>query len=170
MFCCSYVPHGCKCGYHGDRKRECRCSDKEIQNYRGKISGPLLDRIDIHVEVPAVEYRELASLEKGEGSKSVRERVVECRKIQRIRFKSRRSVHSNAGMTTKDLQVYCHLNDAARDMVKMAMSDLHFSARAYNRILKVARTIADLDGSVDIQPQNVGEAIQYRTLDRQLWV
>lgn len=160
----------CKCGYYGDRKRECRCGQREIQNYRSKISGPLLDRIDIHVEVPSMDYKDLTSLEKGESSKDVRARVLECRTLQQARFKGRRNVHSNADMNSRDMQKYCLLKDEARDMLKMAITELNFSARAYDRILKVARTIADMEAKEAIESHHVGEAIQYRTLDRQLWV
>ncbi len=159
----------CKCGYFGDRKRECRCSQREIQNYRNKISGPLLDRIDIHVEVPSIEYRELSSLEKGEPSSVVRARVVQCRKIQSARFKNRKNIHCNSGMSSKDLQKYCLLKGDAQGLLRTAMADLHFSARAYDRILKVARTMADLDACEEIKSEHIAEAIQYRTLDRDLW-
>lgn len=158
----------CKCGYLGDRKRDCTCSQREIHNYRSKISGPLLDRIDIHVEVPSVEYGDLASLERGESSGSVRERVIECRNIQRERFKSRRNIHYNADMVSKDIEKHCALDSRTSGLLKSAMADLNFSARAYNRILKVARTIADLGGSENIQSNHITEAIQYRSLDRQM--
>ena len=160
----------CKCGFFGDSKRECRCSHREIQNYRNKISGPLLDRIDIHIEVPSIQYHELSSLERGEASSEIRKRVVAGRQIQRERFKTRKKIHSNAGMTAKDLQKHCRLGEEAQDLLKMAITELNFTARAYDRILKVSRTIADLDNSEEILPQHISEAIQYRTLDRQLWV
>lgn len=167
---CKSVPHGCKCGFFGDSKRECRCSHREIRSYRNKISGPLLDRIDIHIEVPSIRYQELTSLEKGEASAEIRKRAVAARKIQRDRFKGRKKIASNAGMTAKDLQKYCRLGNEAQDLLKMAITELNFTARAYDRILKVSRTIADLDASEEILPEHVSEAIQYRTLDRQLWV
>ena len=151
-------------------KRECRCSHREIQNYRNKISGPLLDRIDIHIEVPSIRYQELASLEKGEPSFDIRKRASGARKVQQARFHGRKKVHTNADMTPKDLQKYCRLRPDAQDLLKMAITELNFSARAYDRILKVSRTIADLDSSEEIKSEHVSEAIQYRTLDRQLWV
>jgi len=159
----------CPCGYYTDPKRECRCSQKQIQTYRNKISGPLLDRIDIHIEVPAIRYQDLASLEKGESSSAIRERVVTCRNVQQERFRERPRVHSNAEMTAKDIHKYCQLSEEGQDLLKMAITELNFSARAYDRILKVSRTIADLAGSEAIEPHHVTEAIQYRTLDRQLW-
>lgn len=160
----------CPCGYYGDIKRECRCSDRQIQSYRNKISGPLLDRIDIHIEVPTMQYHELTSMGKGEPSTEIRKRVVAARKLQQERFKGRKKLHSNAGMTQKDLQRHCRLSSESQDILKMAIVELNFSARAYDRILKVSRTIADLEGSEGIAPEHVSEAIQYRTLDRQLWV
>jgi magnesium chelatase family protein len=160
----------CPCGYSGDPKHECRCTPLQIQNYRNKISGPLLDRIDIHVEVPTVKYQDLSSIGTGEPSAAIRERIKNARQVQRQRFKGLRKVHCNAALRPKDIQKHCALKQDAQDMLKMAITELHFSARAYDRILKVSRTIADLDGSVDIQSQHVSEAIQYRTLDRQFWV
>ena len=164
----SLNPH--PCGYFGDAKRECRCNQNQIQNYRNKISGPLLDRIDIHIEVPSVRYQDLSSLAKGEASDEIRKRVAAARTFQRERFRGRRRIHCNAGMNSKDLQKHAALRPEAQDLLKVAISDLNFSARAYDRILKVSRTIADLAGSEEILPAHVSEAIQYRTLDRQLWV
>jgi magnesium chelatase family protein len=160
----------CPCGYYGDAKRECRCSSNQIQNYRNKISGPLLDRIDIHIEVPGIPYGEMSALGRGEPSRAMLDRVVAARRTQRERFKGRRRLHNNAGMGTKDLQKHCPLAQECQDLLKMAITELNLSARAYDRILKVSRTIADLAGSADILPPHVSEAIQYRTLDRQLWV
>ena len=162
----------CPCGHYGDAKRECRCTPIQMQRYRNRISGPLLDRIDIHVEVPAMEYQELASLEKGESSAQIRERVVASRTLQRERFaksKSAQAIHCNAGMRAKDVHKHCVLDDAAQGLLKAAMADLHLSARAYDRILKVARTIADLAAAENIASDHVAEAIQYRSLDRQYW-
>ena len=159
----------CPCGYFGDTKRQCLCSDTRIQNYRNKISGPLLDRIDIHIEVPSIRYQDLASLQKGESSAVIRERAVAAREIQGERFKGLKEVHNNAGMSVRQIQEYCHLGGESQDLLKMAITELNFSARAYDRIRKVSRTIADLDGTDEIRPEHVSEAIQYRTLDRQLW-
>ncbi|HBA86212.1 MAG TPA: magnesium chelatase [Verrucomicrobia bacterium] len=160
----------CPCGFFGDLRRECRCSPLQIQRYRNKISGPLLDRIDIHVEVPAVNYQQLASMEKGEPSEKIRERVIKARQIQQHRFKGVAKVHCNANMRAKDVHKYCRPDPDAENSLKMALSDLNFSARAYDRILKVSRTIADLEGSEQVLLPHVSEAIQYRSLDRQYWV
>ncbi|MFT5126402.1 MAG: magnesium chelatase family protein [Candidatus Omnitrophota bacterium] len=159
----------CPCGYHGDPQRECRCSQKQITNYRNRISGPLLDRIDIHIEVPSVNYNELSSMEPGESSAIIRERVIQARKTQQARFKELPHVHCNANMGARELNKHCLLQPEAQDMMKMAINELNFSARAYDRILKVSRTIADLAGSETIEGEHVSEAIQYRTLDRELW-
>ncbi|MFH0952911.1 MAG: YifB family Mg chelatase-like AAA ATPase [Verrucomicrobiota bacterium] len=160
----------CPCGYFGDPKRECRCNPIQIQKYRNRISGPLLDRIDIHVEVPSVRYQELSSVERGEPSEKIRQRVIRGRQIQQERFKGSSRVHCNANMRARDLHKHCRLEDDAQNMLKMAIAELNFSARAYDRILKVARTIADLDESETIKTPHIQEAIQYRSLDRQYWV
>ena len=159
----------CPCGYYGDLKRDCRCSHRQVQNYRNKISGPLLDRIDIHVEVPTIEYQELSTLKDGEPSEQIRERVKRGRAVQRERFKKAGRFHSNAEMGAKETQKYCTLKGEAQDLLKMAISELNFSARAYNRILKVSRTIADMAESEDILANHISEAIQYRSLDRSIW-
>jgi len=157
----------CPCGYYGDPKRECRCSPIQIQRYRSKISGPLLDRMDIQIEVPAVSYQDLTSLAKGEPSETIRKRVVQARMIQHDRFKSFKAVTCNAQMRSKEIQKFCQLGEGPQSLLKMAITELNFSARAYDRILKVARTVADLAGSSDITEENISEAIQYRSLDRQ---
>ncbi len=159
----------CPCGYHGDPKRECRCSPMQIERYRARISGPLLDRIDIHVEVPAVEYRELTGGSAGEPSSAIRERVENARAVQRDRFGAKSRVRCNARMSAKHVKTHTVLHEAASGLLEMAMNELSLSARAHDRILKVARTIADLDGSPDIDSPHIAEAIQYRTLDRNLW-
>ena len=160
----------CACGYYGDTKRECRCKPSQIQNYRNKISGPLLDRIDLHVEVPTIRYQQLSAIVPGDSSSTIRGRVIAARKIQMNRFKSLRRIHSNAGMRSKEIQKFCPLCPEAQEVLKMAITELNFSARAYDRIIKVARTIADLADMEHIQPNHMQEAIQYRTLDRQLWI
>ena len=148
---------------------ESRSSPREIQNYLGRISGPLLDRIDLHVEVPAVKFQEITSAKPGETSAQIRERVVAARQRQHERFAGRARITCNARMGSRDLKSYCALDEPAMELLKFAMNDLKLSARAYDRILKVARTIADLAGSANILPDHVSEAIQYRSLDRQLW-
>lgn len=159
----------CPCGYYTDPGRECTCHTGAIQKYMAKISGPLLDRIDIHIEVPAVKYKELSSTAEGEKSETIRGRVVKAREIQMNRFENFDHIFTNADMGSREVRTYCKLDDSGQDLLKMAMTKLGLSARAYDRILKVGRTIADLEKSNDIQPQHISEAIQYRTLDRELW-
>lgn len=158
----------CPCGYYGDPKRECRCSPPQIEKYRQRISGPLLDRIDLHVEVPLVEYRELASDETGETSAVVRARVEAARNVQVARFSCLENVTCNAAMPSKVMREHCRIDATASGYLEHAMTDLNFSARAHDRILKVARTLADLAGCKDIASEHILEAIQYRTLDRKL--
>jgi len=160
----------CQCGFYGDPKRECRCSPGQVQRYRTRVSGPLLDRIDIHVEVPAIAYKEMRGEATGEPSEKIRARVETARAIQRKRFADRPKVHSNARMGPKEIREFCKLDETCHELLKMAMNELNLSARAYDRILKVARTIADLDRSEQIQPNHVSEGIQYRSFDRQFWV
>lgn len=166
---CKKAPQPCACGYFGDPKRECRCSPKQVENYRNKISGPLLDRIDIHVEAPAVEFRDLSSEEKAEPSDAIRQRVMEVRVIQQKRFADSLKTRANAGMSHAQIKAHCKLDSTGQELLRHAMEELHLSARAYDRILKVSRTIADLAGATAIKPEHVMEAIQYRTLDRNLW-
>ena len=160
----------CPCGYLGDPSRECRCSPNQIEKYRQRISGPLLDRIDLHVDVPAVDYRELRAESGGESSAVIRERVEEARQVQLARFVSHPGVLCNADMGSRLVTEFCALDARSERTLEPAMETLHFSARAYDRILKVARTLADLEGERDIREVQVLEAIQYRTLDRNLWV
>jgi len=153
----------------GKMPHESRSSPREIQNYLGRISGPLLDRIDLHVEVPPVKFREIAGDRTGETSAQIRERVVNARKRQQSRFAHKRKITCNALMGPKELKEFCALDETTKELLKNAMADLNLSARAYDRILKVARTIADLAGSEKILSDHISEAIQYRSLDRQLW-
>jgi magnesium chelatase family protein len=148
---------------------ESRSTGREIQNYLGRISGPLLDRIDLHVEVPQVKFREISSERTGEDSATIRGRVIAARTRQHARFANKRAVTCNARMGPRELKNYCALDEPTKELLKFAMSDLNLSARAYDRILKVARTIADLAGVEKIAGDHISEAIQYRSLDRQFW-
>jgi magnesium chelatase family protein len=160
----------CPCGYLGDPARDCRCSPNQIEKYRQRISGPLLDRIDLHVDVPAVDYKELRAESGGESSAVIRERVEEARQVQLARFISHPGVLCNSDMGSRLVTEFCRLDRQSERTLEQAMDSLNFSARAYDRILKVSRSLADLDGSRDIREVHVMEAIQYRTLDRNLWV
>lgn len=159
----------CPCGYFNHPFKNCVCAPGVVQKYLNKISGPLLDRIDIHIEVTPVDFNELSAKRVSEKSSDVRERVVKARKIQEARFKEIEGVHCNAQMSAKLLQKICILDEVGHTLLKNAMEKLSLSARAYDRILKVSRTIADLDESDDIKPQHLAEAIQYRSLDRENW-
>jgi magnesium chelatase family protein len=172
----------CPCGYHNHPDRECTCGSNVVQRYLNKVSGPLLDRIDLHVEVTPVNYEELANDMPTEGSEEIRNRVVEARKVQNRRFKteaealeapglksSASNVHSNSEMSSKQIRKHCQLDVQSAELLKKAMNNLGFSARAYDRILKVSRTIADLDSSENIESRHIAEAIQYRSLDRENW-
>lgn len=159
----------CPCGYYNHPEKECVCGPGIVQRYLNKISGPLLDRIDLHVEVSPVSYEELAHDVPKEGSLEIRNRVVEARKIQMERFKVK-GLHSNAEMGSKDIRKYCALDENSQSILRNAIDKMGFSARAYDRILKVARTIADLDSSASIESGHIAEAIQYRSLDRDNWV
>lgn len=167
MLVCSMNP--CPCGNFGNPLQECTCSPTQIQKYLSKISGPLLDRIDIHVEVPSVKYQELTSQKNGESSASIKERVIKAREIQSHRFKNYKHIYKNADMGSKEIRKFCILDEKSNEIMKMAMNKLGFSARAFDRILKVARTIADLEGEQNINSKHLSEAIQYRSLDRQYW-
>ena len=159
----------CPCGYMTDPSRQCRCTPFDIQRYHARMSGPLLDRIDIHVEVPAVRYQELTRGTPGESSAVVRERVLRAREVQLRRFAGRPGIFSNAQMSGKDMRAYCELDEPTLALLERAMHSQGLSARAYDRILKVSRTIADLAGSERITSEHISEAIHYRSLDRQLW-
>ncbi len=159
----------CPCGFFGDTTRECRCSPPQIQRYVSKISGPLLDRIDIHIEVPAVKYKELRSEAVIEDSATVRERVIRARERQLERFKAEKKIFANAQMPTRLIRKHCVISADGEKLLENAITRLGLSARAHDRILKVARTIADLDAAADIEPKHLSEAIQYRTLDRTYW-
>ena len=160
----------CPCGFFNHPEKECVCAPGVVQKYLNKISGPLLDRIDIHVEVVPVAFSELTASEKiAEKSEAVRERVVKAREIQKNRFSSVSGVYSNAQMNAKQVQQICTISEAGNTLLKTAMERLHLSARAYDRILKVARTIADLAGTEEIKIEHLAEAIQYRSLDKENW-
>jgi magnesium chelatase family protein len=159
----------CPCGYYNHPEKQCVCPPGTVQKYLNKISGPLLDRIDIHVEVTPVSYNELAAERKSEKSEFVRARVIKARAIQEIRYKENEGVHCNAQISSKQLREVCKIDEAGNQLLKTAMERLGLSARAYDRILKVARTIADLDACENIETQHLAEAIQYRSLDREGW-
>jgi magnesium chelatase family protein len=160
----------CPCGYHGDPAHECSCTPLQIQRYMSRISGPLLDRIDIHIEVPAVKFKELSGKATGELSEAIRERVNQARKVQLERFKEEKSIFCNAHMESKEIRKYCPIDEDSKELLRQAITRLGLSARAYDRILKVSRTIADLENAPNILPQHISEAIQYRSLDRNLWM
>jgi magnesium chelatase family protein len=157
----------CPCGYYSDPNNECNCTIPQIQRYRSKISGPLMDRIDIHIEVPAVKYRDLASRETGESSREMKRRIDAARRIQLNRFKGLK-IYCNAQMTNRHIKKFCQIDEPSQKLLEMAIDKFGLSARAYTRILKVARTIADFEGQENIQPPHLSEAIQYRSLDRNL--
>ena len=159
----------CPCGYYGDPTHHCACTPGQIQRYMNKISGPLLDRIDIHCEIQAVPFAQLSQMQPGEPSATIRERVIAARKIQEERFRPYKGVHCNAMMSEKMLHEFAEPDDASMEMLRMAMERLKLSARAYTRILKVARTIADLAGSERVESVHIAEAIGYRNLDRGDW-
>jgi magnesium chelatase family protein len=166
MLVCAMNP--CPCGHYTDPLKQCTCLPSMIQKYMTRVSGPLMDRIDLHIDVPAVKYRELASRERGETSERIRERVTRAREIQTRRFRGRRGLFANADMQAREIGEFCRLESSGEEILKMAITKLGLSARAYDRILKVARTIADLAGTGAIRPEHVSEAIQYRSLDRTL--
>jgi magnesium chelatase family protein len=159
----------CPCGYYNHPEKECVCAPGVVQKYLNKISGPLLDRIDIHIEVTPVPINELTEERNGELSEVVRERVITARNVQNERFKDSPGIHANAQMSSKLLKEVCKIDDAGRQLLKTAADRLGLSARAFDRILKVSRTIADLEGADSISSQHLAEAIQYRSLDRDNW-
>jgi len=162
MLACAMNP--CPCGYYTDPKRNCSCGTNKIMNYIGKISGPLLDRIDIHIELPSIKYKDLVDAKDGESSSIIKARVEKARNIQRMRLQNE-NILSNASMNTKTIRKYCCLESEAAELLKLAMTELGLSARAYDKILKISRTIADLAGADKILAEHISEAIQYRSLD-----
>lgn len=163
MFIASMNP--CECGYYGNPEKECTCTPSSIKKYISKISGPLLDRIDIHIEVVPVKYEKLDCLSRNETSEEIRKRVNKARKIQLERYKGLK-IYSNAELDSSLVEKFCRLDEKGKEIMKKAFDRLGLSARAYNKILKLARTIADLDGSANIEYKHIAEAIQYRSLDK----
>ena len=167
MFVASMNP--CPCGYYGDPTHHCVCTPGQIQRYMNRISGPLLDRMDLHIEVPVVPFNQLSQMQQGEPSEVIRARVIAARKRQEERFREFKGVYCNAQMSERMIHQFCEPDEASLNMLRMAMEKLHLSARAYNRILKVARTIADIEGTERVQSHHIAEAIGYRNLDRGDW-
>ena len=159
----------CPCGFYNHPERECTCPPGAVQKYLNKISGPLLDRIDLHVEVTPVPFSELSTLKPQENSTHIRDRVIVAREIQAERYKDNAGIYCNAQISSKMLKEICVIDQVGHHLLKGAMEKLNLSARAYDRILKVSRTIADLSTSEDIKPEYLAEAIQYRSLDREGW-
>lgn len=159
----------CPCGYYTHPTRQCECSPNQVQNYLSKVSGPLLDRIDIQIEIMPIEFEKLSSKESGESSNKIRERVIKARQIQNRRFQNYKDIHCNAQMTPKMMSEFISIDEFGLKRLKLAMDKFSLSARAYDRILKLARTIADLDNSEEIKANHIGEAISYRSLDRSTW-
>jgi magnesium chelatase family protein len=156
----------CPCGYLGDSKHNCTCTPTQIQRYENKLSGPLQDRLDMHLEVPSLPYKEMSDVNSGESSAQIKQRVENARAIQKERYKRRKKFYCNGQMGSKDLKSYCGLDQASQNLLEDAVERLGLSARSYHRILKIGRTIADLDGSEQLQTKHIAEAIQYRRLDR----
>jgi magnesium chelatase family protein len=168
MFIAAMNP--CPCGYFGDRDHECNCSTSEIQRYMSRISGPLMDRIDIHITVPSVKFKELSSETSGQTSRDIRQSVNRARDLQHERFKNEPNIFCNAHMDSRDIRKHCRIGEKSQALLATAISQQGLSARAYDRILKVARTIADLAGSEPMEIGHIAEAVHYRTLDRRLWI
>ena len=160
---------GCACGYYNHPEKACTCPPGAVQKYLNKVSGPLLDRIDLHVEVTPVAFSELTNQNNGEPSAAIRERVIKARQIQATRYGEKSGIYANAQMSSKQLREICVISSVGESLLKKAMEKLNLSARAYDRILKVSRTIADLAESADIKPEHLAEAIHYRSLDREGW-
>ena len=160
----------CPCGNFGNPNQECSCTSQQIQKYMSKISGPLLDRIDIHIQVQGVKYKELSSKVSAEPSTVIRQRVIKAREEQLKRFTGKKNIYCNADMISKDIREFCEIDAASEELLKMAITKLGLSARAYDRILKVSRTISDLAGECKINSAHISEAIQYRSLDRTMWM
>ncbi len=159
----------CPCGFFNHPEKECTCPPGSVQKYLNKISGPLLDRIDLHVEVTPVAFNELSAIKQGENSATIRERVIQAREIQTKRYSNFEGMYANAQMSSKQLREICVIDKVGEALLKKAMERLNLSARAYDRILKVSRTIADLANSENIKPEHLAEAIHYRSLDREGW-
>jgi magnesium chelatase family protein len=158
----------CPCGYRNDPRRDCHCSPPQIERYMAKISGPLLDRIDLHIEVPAVPFKELSTAPPGTSSADMREQVAVARQIQRQRFEGANTRY-NAHMTTREIRKFCPLDEESMELLRASVNELGLSARAHDKVLRTSRTIADLDQSEAIRPAHVQEAVNYRMLDRQFW-
>jgi magnesium chelatase family protein len=159
----------CPCGYYNHPDKECVCAPGVVQRYLNKISGPLLDRIDLHIEVTPVSFDQMTEQRKTESSAEIRARVIKAREIQKLRFANQPGVHNNAMMSSQMVKHVCQINEAGKALLKTAMERLGLSARAYDRILRVSRTIADLAASEQILIEHLAEAIQYRSLDREGW-
>ncbi|MBQ5451720.1 MAG: ATP-binding protein, partial [Bacteroidales bacterium] len=159
----------CPCGYYNHPEKQCVCSPAQVKKYLNRISGPLLDRIDIHVEVVPVPFKDLSVRQLSESSADIRKRVVRAREIQQQRFADSPKIHCNAQMSSSKIRTFCQIDDSGMILLKNAMEKLGLSARAYDRILKVSRTIADLAEEENIKPEHIAEAIQYRSLDRENW-
>ncbi|WP_369751275.1 ATP-binding protein [Asinibacterium sp. OR53] len=163
------MPHHCMCGFYNHPTRNCTCPPGAVQKYLNKVSGPLLDRIDLHIEVTPVAFTELNNDRPGESSAIIRERVVRARDLQAERYKDHPGIYANAQINTQLMHEHCRLNPGSNNLLRKAMERLNLSARAHDRILKVSRSIADLADSKNICPEHLAEAIQYRSLDREGW-